>query len=241
VLGETELAHCRAPRSSPGLKTGLELCVCEPPGVGAILNQDSKFRLKSIKVCTAFLSAGVFCVVGCAGPQISRFEIEPQVLCQGDNAVVRWDASGEVAMALRMEPPEGGERDCGATGRDTFALTLVARKHNEERESKVEVVQLKGAGSEPIVLRTSRVDGPDVVAIGEKNMALWGERVQVATVAACQRRVVMVQPCWQSRDATRGRRPVCSAQRNVAGWVMGAALPPGSRGAEESSAPSKGA
>lgn len=145
------------------------------------------------KGMTVLLSACIFFELGCAGPSIDRFQIEPQVLCDGQRAALSWDASGEPAMAFSLEPAPTGGSDCTARGRETFAFTLVARRRGKEAERKVEVVQLHESGAEPIAIRTSRLEGSDVVASGEKNPALWTQRVQIATVAACQNRAIQVQ------------------------------------------------
>ncbi len=145
------------------------------------------------KAKVALLGAGVFFELGCAGPSINRFEIEPQILCEGQNAVVRWETSGEPALAFSLEPGHNGGSNCTTKGRETFAFTLVARKHGQDQVRKVEVVQLHEGGTEPIALRTSSIEGADVVASGEKNTALWSERVQIVTLAACQGRVIRVQ------------------------------------------------
>jgi hypothetical protein len=139
------------------------------------------------------LFAVIFFELGCAGPSIQHFSVDPQVLCEGESAVIRWDATGELAMAYSLESAPAGESSCSARGRETFAITLVARKGSEEKPRKVEVVQLHEGGAEPIAIRTTRLEGAKVVAVGEKNPALWSDRVQIATVASCQSRVVEVQ------------------------------------------------
>jgi hypothetical protein len=139
------------------------------------------------------LFAVIFFELGCTGPSIQQFSVDPQVLCEGESAVIRWNATGEPAMAYSLESAPGGENSCGARGRETFAITLVARKGSEEAQRKVEVVQLHEGAAEPIALRTIRLEGATVVAVGEENPAMWSDRVQIATVASCQSRVVEVQ------------------------------------------------
>jgi hypothetical protein len=142
---------------------------------------------------TALLAAGLLSCLACSGPRISQFEVKPQILCEGEKAVIRWAAHGELAMAIQFEPPQEAEPACAAEGLDTFALTLVARKRGEETERKVEIGQLHRTAAEPIVMNTNAIVGSDVVASGEKNSGLWGDRVEVATVAACRRRAIQVQ------------------------------------------------
>jgi len=128
----------------------------------------------------------------CGGPQIRSFSITPQVVCEGERAVLRWDADGAMGMAMEMEP-EARDPDCQAVGRDAFALTLVAGKGPEELSRKVEVVQLHGQSAEPVVIQTNAIEGVQVIARGEKNVALWGDRVEVVNVAACGHRSLTVQ------------------------------------------------
>lgn len=147
---------------------------------------------------TALLTAGLLFCIACSGPQISRFEVTPQILCEGDKAVIRWAADGKLAMTLQSEPMPEAEPACAREGLDAFALTLVARKAGEEAERKVEIGQIHGTATEPIVLSTNTIVGTDVVASGEKNPKLWDDRVEVATVAACRRRAIHVQHSGRS-------------------------------------------
>jgi hypothetical protein len=145
------------------------------------------------KACTVILIT--CCVAGfsCAAPQVDHFEATPQVVCEGEQAVIRWDASGELALAVRTEPEPSAEDGCAAVGRDTLALTLVARQNGKEAQRQVEIVQLRHISAEPIALRTQAIEGTDVVARGEKNAALWSHRVEVATVATCGHRTIYVR------------------------------------------------
>jgi len=76
---------------------------------------------------------------------------------------------------MEMEP-EAHDPDCPAVGRDTFALTLVASKGSEELNRKVELVQLHEQSAEPVVIQTNAMEGVQVIARGEKNVAVWGDR-----------------------------------------------------------------
>ena len=112
-------------------------------------------------------------------------------------------------MAVQEEAPEGGAHDCVASGRDTFAFTLVAHSGSEERERRVEVVQLHPNSTEPIAMRTNAIEGSEVVASGDKNPALWDSRVQVAAIGACQNRTVSVKHA--GKTATIEQRKELSA------------------------------
>jgi len=136
--------------------------------------------------------AVLFCL-GCGGPSIKQFDIQPQVLCEGQPAVMHWKADGDLAMTLRLEPPRAGEEECAVEGFDTYAVTLVAHKKGEEALKKVEIGQLRHNAAEPILLATTAVVGSDVIANGDKNVQLWGGYVEVATVAACRHRSIHVQ------------------------------------------------
>lgn len=142
----------------------------------------------------ALLAVGLLsCLAACGGPHISRFEVKPQILCEGETAVICLAADGELAMTFRFEPRQDDENECAVEGLDTFAVTLVARKRGEETVRKVEIGQLHRTAAEPVIMNTNTIDGTDVVASGEKNPGLWGDRVEVATVAACRHRSIQVQ------------------------------------------------
>jgi hypothetical protein len=118
---------------------------------------------------------------GSSSSSISRFEVTPQWLCEGQKAVVSWETRGQPGMAVQDEVVEEGAQNCVASGRDTFAFTLVAQSKSAEVERRVEVVQLGASSTEPIVMRANGIEGREVVATGEKNTALWESRVEVTT------------------------------------------------------------
>jgi hypothetical protein len=141
----------------------------------------------------------------CSSPSINRFEVTPQVLCAGEKAVVSWEARGETGMAVQEEAAETGAHDCVANGRDTFAFTLVAHRGSEERERRVEVVQLHVNSTEPIAIHANSIEGTEVVASGDKNPALWDSRVEVAAIGSCQNRTVSVQHAGKTATVEQGK------------------------------------
>jgi hypothetical protein len=160
--------------------------------------------------------------VSCSVPSISRLDVAPPVLCEGDKAVVTWDAKGTTALAIQQEPSERGTEDCFARGRETFAVTLSARSGSDEVESRAELVQLQSAATEPVALRTNAVeDGYVVVASGDKNPALWDSRVEVASIQACQNRSITVQHAGRSVVVGPGAESVALAGTSVSGlWEL---------------------
>jgi hypothetical protein len=159
-------------------------------------------RMRRTPVLLAFLLSSC---IGCAGPSINRFEVAPQVLCEGEKAVVSWEARGATGMAVQEETPEEDGHDCVASGRDTLAFTLVAHRGSEERQRRVEVVQLHQNSTEPIAMRTSAIQGTEVVASGDKNPALWDSRVEVAAIGACQTRTVSLQHAGKTATIEQGK------------------------------------
>jgi hypothetical protein len=150
-------------------------------------------RRRGSQVALAVLVAsGLLAGCGCT-PRIRRFEASPRVLCGEEKTVIRWDADGELAIALNGEATPTESDDCGPAGRDTVKLTLVARRHGEERTKEQEVALLHGTAAEPVLFPTTAIEATDVVAAGEKNPALWSGRVEVATVAACGKRHIRVK------------------------------------------------
>lgn len=142
-----------------------------------------------------FLMSPIFGILlsGCFGPSINRFAVSPQVLCEGQTAVARWDVNGEPALAFSVEPAPTARGSCAAKGRETFGFDLVAEKHGKEVAKQIEVIQLRDGSSEPVIFPTSRLEGADVVASGDKNRALWTDHVRVETVASCQDRAIRVE------------------------------------------------
>ena len=49
---------------------------------------------------------------------------------------MQWRADGDLYMTFRLEPPSVGEQECDVEGFDTYALTLVARKGEDEAIKK---------------------------------------------------------------------------------------------------------
>ncbi len=132
-------------------------------------------------------------LVGCVGPAVESFRITPRVLCEGESAVANWDVRGKASMTFLVEPEPAGKQTCRASGKETFMFRLAAASGRKEDEKQVELVQLHPVGAEPIVFGTNRMEGDQVVASGEKNPELWTERVQVASLAACDNRNIQVR------------------------------------------------
>lgn len=136
--------------------------------------------------------AAASCQVGCA-PTIRSFTITPQVICAGESAIIRWDASGDTQLTVAPEPPPASMADCAMRGRSTSAYTLIARRNGKDVRSELEVLELQDGGAEPIALSTNAVEGQAVVASGVKNNELWSNRVSIASVAVCDRREIQVK------------------------------------------------
>src|SRR5437879_5797794 len=90
----------------------------------------SAIRAQRLEITGAVVAC--FLAGCCTGPHVTRFDAQPAVLCEGETAVMRWDASGELAMAMQTEPVQPAQDACAEAGRDTVKLTLVARKKGEE-------------------------------------------------------------------------------------------------------------
>ncbi len=135
-------------------------------------------------------------VIGCA-PSIARFDAVPVVLCDGA-ALVRWEAAGDIEMQLQTEPTAPAVEACTATGRETYALTLVAARNGDEARRQIEVVQLHPGATEPVAFATSEISGNDLIAKGEKNLALWrrdetgdlAKQVVITNLVACDHRAI---------------------------------------------------
>jgi len=154
-----------------------------------------------------YISVLFFASAGCSSSSISRFDVTPPVLCEGEKAVITWDAKGETAIAVQEEPSEVAASSCGAIGRETFAFTLAAHSGSDEVERRVELVQLQTNATEPIALPSNAVEGTDVVAIGEKNRAIWDSSVEVATISTCQNRSITVRHEGKAAVIVPGNEP----------------------------------
>lgn len=144
-------------------------------------------------VAACLLVFPILTLPGCAGPSITRFDVRPQVLCGNQSAVATWDVSGEPAINFSVEPVPLASGRCSAAGRETFAVDLMVQKHGKEAGKQVEVVRIADGSAEPVIFPTSRLEGSDVVAGGEKNPTLWTSIVRVETLASCQNRPIEVE------------------------------------------------
>lgn len=176
----------------------------------------------------AWIAAVLLLAIGCGGPPaIHELSVAPQVLCQDESASIHWDAEGELAIAIEQEP-EASDPECPATGQTTLAITLVARSGEEEADRTVELVSLREPATEPVALATNLIRGDQVVASGEKNVALWGSRVEVATVAACGHRSLVVEhmgkTAWLGADGAPSEALAGSALSGA--WELRSALTP---------------
>jgi len=98
--------------------------------------------------------------------------------------VVTWDAKGQTALSFQEEPSKGGDQDCVAGGRETFAVTLAAGSGSDEVERRRELVQLQSSATEPVVLHTNSLEGNEVVARGHKNRSLTVQHAGRSAVIA---------------------------------------------------------
>src|SRR5258708_978741 len=114
-----------------------------------------------------YISVLIFAWTGCSNPSISRFDVTPPVLCDGEKAIVTWDAKGETALAVQEEASEVGASNCVASGQQTLALTLAAHSGSDEVERRAELVELQPNATEPIALRTNEIEAAEVVASGD--------------------------------------------------------------------------
>jgi hypothetical protein len=129
---------------------------------------------------------------GCA-PNIRNFTISPQTLCEGESALIRWDASGDIDLTVSPEPPPPSSSMCAIRGRATSNYTLIARRNGKERRAAIEVIQLDDQGTEPVGFPTSAIVELDVLARGNKDPHLWSDSVRIVTVAACEGRTITVK------------------------------------------------
>ena len=136
--------------------------------------------------CSPMVLVGALLAPGCAsGPHVTRFDASARVLCPADRAVLTWSSGGEPAMTFTVEPAPDQDPACGRAGLEVFALTLVARKGVDEAPRTVELAQVGPRAAEPVALATTRIEGQELVAAGEKDAALWGGRLEVVSVMAC--------------------------------------------------------
>jgi hypothetical protein len=129
---------------------------------------------------------------GC-GPAIRSFDISPRVVCERETAQIHWNVRGEPTMDVALEPQPDDSGTCPGWGHETLAYMLVATKGGKKAQRRIEVIQLRASGADPIAIATTSIDDGTVVATGEKNAALWTSRVRVETVAACQNRLIEVR------------------------------------------------
>lgn len=137
-------------------------------------------------------------VSACGGPSVKRFDVKEPVLCEGETAVIQWEADGKVAMTFRPEPPRIKENDCAIEGFETFAFTLVAQKDGDEAIKTIEVGRVSDGATIPIALQTTAVADTDVIATqtsdaSKKDSALWPDRLKVNAVTACRHRTIHVR------------------------------------------------
>ncbi len=155
-------------------------------------------RAARVAVPPAAIALALF-AAGCA-PAIQRFEVTPSTVCAGDApAVASWAARGEVALQVRVD-----DRDSSAPevrdrlqqlppGARLVTLRLTASRGGEERAAQTRAVeQLPDTFETEIAFGGQPAEG-GVVAAGVKNPARWGDRFEIATVAALDGRTVEVR------------------------------------------------
>jgi hypothetical protein len=144
--------------------------------------------------------------MGCA-PQINRFEMSPKILCEGDEAVIGWDVRGEPSLTIKLEPP-AQDAACPRSGFDVYAVTLVAKRGgHDDAVRTLELGQEHATSAEPVAVQTQQLSGNDVVGSGDKDVGLWGSRLKVVTISACDGRNVKVTHGGKTASLVAGGPP----------------------------------
>ena len=159
----------------------------------------------------AALTALALVLAGCP-PRIKSFRVQPATRCAGDApAVARWDGRGDLALQIQLDDssvpkPEttNGDPDAqppplGPEGSHVITLRLTASDgQGQERAAQTRFIQeFPDAFQNVIAFQTKLADGA-VVGAGDKNSERWGDRFEVATVAALDRRRIEVAHAGKS-------------------------------------------
>lgn len=136
---------------------------------------------------------------GCA-PAIQRFDVTPPTVCSGDEpAVARWKARGDVALQVSVD-----DRDSSAPavrdrlqqlppGSRLVTLRLTASRGGEERAAETRTIEQLPDAFDTDIVFAARPAEDGVAASGVKNVARWGDRFEIATVAATDGRTLEVR------------------------------------------------
>lgn len=138
----------------------------------------------------ALLGMSIF-IAACGGPRITKFEVQPAVICAGERAVLRWTVEGETALTIQLEMPPTDNLDRGP-GPEVFKLRLIARKSDTDAIADQELVQLPRMSVRTLAWPTV-LQGSTVVASGASDGRVWNDRVRVSKVAAIGNRAIEVR------------------------------------------------
>lgn len=136
---------------------------------------------------------------GCA-PHIQRFEVTPDTVCAGDEpSVARWEARGDLALQVGVDDRDAGAPEVRARlqqlppGSRIVTLRLTASRGGEERAAETRSIEQLPPSFDTEVAFPARPEEGGVVASGGKNPARWGDRFEIATVAALDGRTLEVR------------------------------------------------
>lgn len=145
-------------------------------------------------------------------PRIHHFELSPAVVCAGDPpSTGRWSARGDLSLQVSTSDRESGDPAVRQRlqqlppGARLVALRLVASRNGEERDAETRWIEQLPESFPDEVAFPARLEEGGLVASGTKNPARWGDRFEIATVAALDGRTLLVRHAGQ--DAEVGAAP----------------------------------
>ncbi len=145
----------------------------------------------------------IWLITNCA--HISSFEAVPERVCGTQGTVLRWKATGKLAIRADNEA-QASDDPCAASGQSVTKYTLVARRWGKEVSRPAEVAVIQANAREPIVFSSTDVAKGSVIAKGVKDDR-WGNDFEIATVAACDGRTIEIQHAGKSVEVKPNEPP----------------------------------
>jgi hypothetical protein len=140
-------------------------------------------------------------------PRIHHFELSPALVCAGDPpSTGSWNARGDLSLQVSTSEQESSDPAVRERlqqlppGTRLVMLRLVASRAGEERDVETRWIEQLPERFETEVVFPASPEPGGLVAAGAKNPARWGDRFEIATVAALDGRTLLVRHAGQATE-----------------------------------------
>lgn len=148
---------------------------------------DRKYSVNPLSPCLFFVA--IFCLISCK-PVIKSFkvttpnDIQVRNITTDDTLKVNWIVKGKPTLLIH-------EKALPDSGNKILEMNLVVEKNGKEVSQVVQVAMLPKTSTTTITFPTA-LRGDTLVAEGDKNAGVWGDRFEIVSVSNTSGRLLTI-------------------------------------------------